>query len=86
MHDHQKVEKDLADKIIKVLAFHIGAEVADIALEDSFTDELHMSPSDCIDFLHALEKDQIDVSTVDFGKITTVGELIDEITSNQILT
>lgn len=72
-----KLLKMIKKKTISVLASHIGVDEEDIEFDDSFTDDLHMNPSEISDFLLALEESDIDTSKIDMTETITVQELID---------
>lgn len=63
--------------IKEVLAEQIGVEPEDIHDEDSFKDDLHMSPVDLTDFINALQDKGIDTSKIDLVQISTVENLIE---------
>jgi acyl carrier protein len=67
-------------KLIKSrLAEQIGVEVEDIKDEDSFTEDLHMSPADFADFISGLETVGIDATGLELTTNQTVAELIEEV-------
>ena len=55
----------------------MGVEVDDIQEDDSFFNDLHMSPIELTDFLTELGEKEVDTSQIDLTKMTTVGELLE---------
>ena len=82
MNDQSQNTKE---KIINLLAEHIGVDKEDISLEDTFTEDLHMSASDLIDFSQKLKEAGIDISQVDFTEIKDVESLVENIISQEEL-
>ncbi len=68
---------DNAEKIKAILAEHIGVDSEDIKESDSFSDDLHMGPTEMVDFSETLKKAGIDLSDLDFTKINSVGDLLE---------
>ena len=68
-------DKNTIKKVIKILAEQIGVDVEDIKPEDSFLDNLHMSPADLTDFSKKLETQGFDVSSIDLSQTKTLEEL-----------
>lgn len=85
MHNHQKIENDLKNKIIRILSEQLGTEPDEISEEDSFKDDLLMSPSDLTDFLANLEKNGIPTTDIDFSTIELVSDLIEFISTETII-
>ena len=67
----------MKDKIKNILAGQIGVEPEDINDDDSFEQDLHMTASDLTDFMGNLEKEQVDISSVEISQIETVQDLYD---------
>lgn len=65
-------------KIIRLLADFLGIEPADIADDDSLTEDLHMTPSDLGDFAEILRSAGIDVNPTEMAEVETVGELYEK--------
>lgn len=65
------------EMVILLLATQLGVENADISEEDSLRENLMMKITDFTDIMETLEKRGINVSELNFKKITTVGDLID---------
>jgi acyl carrier protein len=68
---------ETTNKILTLLAQHLGVEVEDISLDDSFEDDLNMSSIDLSDFAHVLEKEGYEVSPEEIVKFENPGELAD---------
>ena len=64
------------------LADHVGLDIDDISDEDTFMDDLHMQPTEFSDFLEELTEKGLDTQHVDLSTITTVGELIESLSSH----
>lgn len=67
----------MKEKLIKLLAEHIGVEPEDVNEDDSFLEDLHMDPADFSDFIHVLEKSGFTVNSSDLTGIETVEDLIE---------
>lgn len=67
----------MKEKLIKLLAEQIGVEPEDIKEDDSFSEDLHMSPAEFSDFLHVLTNSGFTVSSSDLTGIETVEDLLD---------
>ena len=80
-----KKSTDLNTQVKKILAEKIGVEGDDINDNDSFTDDLHMSPTDLADFVNALKILEIDTSQIVLTDLFTVNDLIDQLSSKEII-
>lgn len=75
---NKDMEKDNnTQKILKILAKHIGTEPDEIKSEFSFKSDLHMNASDLSDFLGKVESSGFDTSKIDLTEIDTVDNLIE---------
>jgi acyl carrier protein len=83
--DTRLISQEIAKRVKDVLANYLGTEAEDIEDEDSFTDNLNMSPSDTFDFINQLAKHDIDTSRLDMNDIETVGDLIELLSSEEYL-
>lgn len=72
---------NVANLIKRHLAETIGVDVDDIKDEDTFLEDLHMSPAEFSDFLASLEKFKIDPSAPDIANANCVVELIEAVSS-----
>lgn len=70
-------KKTMKDKLKKLLAQTIGVEPEDINDDDSFLTDLHMSASELSDFVHSLETEGFDISSVDLTATETVEDLLE---------
>ena len=77
--------KNSLDQVKNLLAEHLGVEPDDINEDDSFTDELHMTPADLSDFIEKLKESGIEISVGDFSNIETVGDLLERISSETLI-
>lgn len=71
------MNKDIKEKVIKILAEHLGIEPEDINDDDSFSHDLHMRASDLSDLMENLHTLNIETDNIDLTEIETVNELID---------
>lgn len=71
----------VVQKAKQILADFLGTEPNEINDEDSFVEHLHMGPSDISDYFDLLQKNGINFSSADLEKITTVGDLIEYLTT-----
>lgn len=76
---------DISDLVKKVLAEQIGVEPTDIGLKDSFYDDLHMSAADLSDLINMLTKKGVDVSKIDITQIKTVHDLVESLSSEELI-
>jgi len=65
-----------------MIAEQIGVDVADINDDDSFSEDLHMSPAEFSDFLGSLSVLGVDAHSMEIASISTVEELIEEVSSH----
>ena len=70
--------------IKKLLSEHLGVEEDDIHLDDSFSEDLHMSSSDLTDFINTLNEKGIEIDLSELSSIDTLEELLDKITQEDI--
>jgi acyl carrier protein len=70
-------------KIITLLAEHIGTDEEELSKDDAFQEGLQMSPSDIADFIEKLNQAGLDTSEVDLTQITTVDDLVDKVVSQE---
>lgn len=69
-------------KITKeALAEHLGVEMDDIKDEDFFDEDLHLNFAELSDFVESLEEKNIDTQKLNISEIETVGDLIEQLTS-----
>ena len=73
-------EIDIKNIVITSLAEFLGVTTEDITIDDSLTNNLHISPSDLSDYLESLGSKGLNTQDLKMGNIDTVGELIDELT------
>lgn len=71
------------EKIKSLLAAFLGVEESDINDDDSLKDDLHMSPSDLLDFIHILKENGFEIDEEKLGEIETFEELAEDITPNE---
>jgi len=65
------------------LADHAGINVEDINDDDTFMEDLHMIPTEFSDFLEELADKGLQTEDLDLSSITTVGELIESLSSHE---
>jgi acyl carrier protein len=75
-------EEQIAKRIRVKLAEEIGVELDDIKEEDTFSDDLHMSPSEFSDFLSDLNIEGVEIAGLDIDSTSSVGELIEAVTTH----
>jgi acyl carrier protein len=71
------------DYIKKLLSEHIGVEEDDIHLDDSLSEDLHMSSSDLTDFINTLNQKGVEIDLAELSSIDTLEELLDKITQEE---
>lgn len=77
--------KDLIVKAKEMLAERIGVEPDDISNEDTFLDSLHMSPAELSDFVDTLKVLEIDTSQFDITEIISFNDLVEQISSKELI-
>lgn len=80
-----KTATDISQKIITLLAEHIGADEEELSSTDTFQDKINMSVTDLADFVEKLKVAGFDVSKIDLTEIKSVGDLIENIISQEDL-
>ena len=80
-----KTAKDIAQKIIALLAEHIGAEEEELSSDDTFQNDIHMSATDLADFAEKLKTAGFDTTKLDLTEIESVGDVIENIISQEDL-
>lgn len=76
-------QTDISQKIMGLLAGHIGVEESELKKDDSFRDDLHMSAADLTDFAEKLSSAGFEASSLDFSEMETVGDLIEKMISER---
>jgi acyl carrier protein len=71
------------EKIKSLLATFLGVEETDINDDDSLKEDLHMSPSDIIDFVHVLKENGLEIDETQLGETETVEELSENVSPNE---
>ncbi|EKD62652.1 MAG: hypothetical protein ACD_52C00102G0009 [uncultured bacterium] len=71
--------KQIDSKVLQLLAEHLGLEPDDIKLEDSLSEDLHMSLSDITEFFE-LVKENFSIPEIDTSDNDTVEHVIEQIT------
>jgi acyl carrier protein len=74
---------ELSVKVIKLLAENLGVESDDISLDDSFSEDLHMSPDKLADLVEHLSSSGFETSNLNLTEIETVGDLIELLSSHE---
>lgn len=71
------------EKIKDLLADFLGVEKGDINDDDSLKEDLHMTPSDIIDFVHILKENGFEIDEANLEEIDTVEELTEDFVPNE---
>jgi acyl carrier protein len=69
--------KDMGTKVRELVAEHLGVETDDISIEDSFSNDLHMGPTELSELIEKLESMEVDTTKIDLTEIETISELIE---------
>lgn len=81
--DKNTKESRLTKKRVKsIIAEHLGVESSDIEDDDSFSQDLHMSPSDIFDLFEVLKEKGICDENCDYSEAETVSDLLEELGIN----
>ena len=75
--------KDITQKIIAILAEHVGTDGEELDITDMFQDDLHMSATDLADFMEKLNVAGFDTSSLDLMELETVEDLVENIISQE---
>jgi acyl carrier protein len=67
----------MKNKLKELLANHLGVEIDDINDDDSFSQDLHISPLDLADFVNGLTEQGFDTSKVKLIEMETFEDLIE---------
>jgi len=76
---------ELSKKALNLLAEQIGVATDDINEEDTFLDDLHMTPADLTEFAERLENEGIEVGIDQLGEMETVSELLETLRAEEEL-
>jgi acyl carrier protein len=76
-------QENIKNTILSCLSEQLGIELSDLHEEDFLKEDLHMKPTDLADFTVTLSEKGLDTSSIDFGEILTIGELIEHLTSKE---
>jgi len=76
------IEKTTEESVITLLSEYLGVEHDDIHLEDTFLEDLHISPADLAEFIESLETHGYSTSKLNLEEIETVGDLSEHLTVN----
>lgn len=75
---------ELFDRVKRIIIDRLGVEEDEITMEASFKDDLGADSLDVVELVMELEDEfGIEISDEDAEKITTVGEVVNYIQSNQ---
>lgn len=80
-----KTAKDITQKIKTLLAEHIGTDEEELSNEDRFQNDIHMSATDLADFVEKLKMAGFDTTKLDLMETESVGDLIENIISQEEL-
>ncbi len=80
-----KTAVDITQKIIALLAEHTGADEEELSSDDTFQNDIHMSATDLADFVEKLNMAGFDTSKLDLMEAESVGDLIENIISQEEL-
>ena len=71
------------EKVRDIVAEQLGAEVADIAMESSFVDDLGADSLDIVELIMALEEEfNLEIPDEEAEKISKVGDVVEYIKSH----
>ncbi|MBU0572250.1 hypothetical protein KKH23_01100 [Patescibacteria group bacterium] len=77
--------KDISQKIKSILAEHIGVDEEELSSEDRFKNDIHMSATDFADFVEKLNLAGFDTTRLDLMEMESVGDLVENIVSQEEL-
>lgn len=78
-----KTNKEVSEKIISLLAEHIGVETDELDLADSLQEDIHMSITDLADFMGKLSEEGFDTENLDLGEIESIEDLIENLAAEE---
>lgn len=76
---------NISDQALNILAEQIGVTSEDINEDDTFFDDLHMSPADLTEFAEKLTESGINMSIDKLGEMENVSELLETLRSEEEL-
>lgn len=76
---------NISEKALNLLAEQIGVTTEDINEDDSFLDDLHMTPADLTEFAQKLEEAGINMTIDKLGEMETVSELLETLRAEEEL-
>ena len=65
------------NKILKIIADHIGVEKDELNEEDFLDEDLHLNPSGIMDLAKAFEENDVDISSLNFSEIETISDIFE---------
>lgn len=75
---------EIFDRVKNIIVDRLGVEEADIKLESSFKEDLGADSLDVVELVMELEDEfDMEISDEDAEKITTVGDVVNYITSQK---
>jgi acyl carrier protein len=78
MTNQQDPKSKEIDSLIKeTIAVQLGVDAEDVSVDDSFSDDLHMGPTELSELIEGLGKKGIDATRIDLSDVVTVSELIE---------
>ena len=77
--------KDISQKIIALLAEHMGTDEEELKNTDMLQDDINMSPTDLADFVEKLTVAGFDTSKLNLTELESVEDLIENIISQEDL-
>lgn len=75
---------ELANLIKNTLANQIGVEKDDLKDEDVLSDDLHMGPSEIVDYFNELEKLGFDPTLIEKPEEQTLGDIVETFSQHMV--
>ena len=85
--DEQNQSNNLSNegkKVTELLAKFLGVEPEDLNQTDSFTDILHMKPTDIADFLEIVKRNNLYLGDTDISEILLLSDLVEVVEANNL--
>lgn len=69
--------KEVDSLIKETIAEQVGVDVEDVSADDSFSDDLHMGPTELSELIERLWKKGIDTTRINLSDVITVSDLVE---------
>lgn len=71
-------------RVLEILADYLGAEVDDLSLGDSLSEDLHMKPTDLADFFNLVKEEGLEIGDNDITDLMILEDLVEAVEANNL--